>query len=175
MDGSVRSAKVSPSRNQDVDGLLKAIDKKLDRIVAEILGRRPRKGGSAIRPKTNRSGVPLLIGRDHQQTPALLIYVLPSWRKKLKGKLPDNVRVATKFHPVKGAVGIVGTKDRHIVLGAHPGRALIRRKPHLNERRNNKRGSESLPSSSGKKGIVVKGMVCDNGLHEGECRKKGGV
>jgi len=74
---------------------------------------------------------------------------------------PDNVRVATKFHPKNGAVGIVLPKDGHAVFGAESGLPLVRRKPALNPRRDHERDPKSLPGGSRKERLVGKGMVRD--------------
>src|SRR5208337_139041 len=165
--------KVSPSRNRDIDRISKTLHKNLDCIVAKILWRRPRKGSAVIRPKTNSSGTPYRGRIDHEQISTSFVYSLPSWRKKLKGQLPDNIRVAAKFHPENGAVGIALPKDGHIVLRAESGLPLERCKPALNPWWYRQGSLKSLPSGSRKERIVGKSMVCDNSLHEGKRSKKG--
>jgi len=168
----VEVSRHSAVRDRGVERISKALDKKLDRVIAKTLRRRPRKGDSIIRPKTNGSETPFLSGIDHQQTTSTSVgYALPSWRKKLENQLPHSVRMTAKLHPIIVAIG-THPKDGHIILRAESELPLILGKPALNKRRNNERGSEPLPRGSRKERIVGKGMVRDNSLQETERSKK---
>jgi hypothetical protein len=132
-NGSVR-AKKRHSRNCERDRVVEAVDKLLDRIVADIFRRRPRKEVSIVGPKENRGGLPVHMRVERKQGSTPVIYALPSWRKKLKGKLPDNVSKATKLQPIKGT-GIICANDAQIVSGAHSLFPLVSRDPRLDRGR----------------------------------------
>jgi len=155
------------SRTHDLS--LKSVDELLDGIVADILRGRPRAGKASVGPKADDGRVP--VGKRHMngQHSGPISYVLPSWRKKLKYEMPDNVRECEKLGP------FVGTKGR----GANSGNTsstislspLVRGNPHLNIRRDGKRLPKSLPDCSGEKGLDIRNSVVRNdGLHK---RKRG--
>ena len=114
----------------ELNWIVSAVDKNIDRIVGEIFRGRPRNEVSAMRPKQNGRVVPVSVGTKGDQGLTKVVYVLPSWRKKLKGQLADNVRVAQKFHPVQRA-GVAGTNDEQIIAGAHHALPLASGKPAI--------------------------------------------
>jgi len=142
----------------------KALDEKLDHVVSDTLWRRPRNENPGVRPEARRGEVPILRGIEHYQGASGPRYVLPSYRQKLKGQLPDNVIEAKKLKPVESSSGI-GAEDVALASSVHPGCALISRKPALNKRREYEVSSKSLSSVSGKK-CARKGLIHESGLHE---------
>lgn len=126
--GDGKRSRTLALQNRDRDGTVEAIDKSLDRIVRDIFRRRPRKGDPTVRPKKDSSLLPVDIRAEGDQRAASVIKVLPSWRKKLKGQLPDNVSEATKFHPVKRS-RLACANNAQIVACTNAGFALEGREP----------------------------------------------
>src|SRR5437868_3696282 len=88
-----------PSRNRDINSHIKAVDKALDDLLTKVLLRGPRGNITSIRPKLNGGRSPHNVGSDSQHRSASVVYVPPSWRKKLDGQFHNHVCEATKFHP----------------------------------------------------------------------------
>lgn len=157
---------------RDINRIVEAVDKRLDRIVRDVFRGRPGKR-SSVRPKKDSGLLPVDVRAKRDQGSGPLVYALPSWRDKLKGQLPDNIRETTKLHPVKRS-RLACANNAKIVAGAHSGFALEGREPALKLRRKNERRSEALSRGSRKKRfgpvMVSYEMVCDNSLHE---RKRG--
>jgi len=165
----------APLKSRNVDRTPEALDKKLNCIVGEMFARRPRKKPASVRPKGNGSLLQIYVGGKRRQRPTPIVYAFPSWRKKLKGQLPDNVSEATKLHPIKGA-RFACTNDAEIASGAHPRPPMVRSKPLLQHGRQSKGGSEVLPRGPREKRLVITfHVVGNNGLHEGKRRKYSGV
>jgi hypothetical protein len=97
-----RALAKSKSRNSDIDWHLKSVDELLDCVVAKILRGRPRASRAIVRPKFNNRGIPVEMRIENGQSFASVSYILPSWRKKLKHKMTDNIRKSEKLDPVMG-------------------------------------------------------------------------
>src|ERR1700674_1478603 len=95
------------------------MDKRLDHVVAKIFQRGPRKEACLVRPKQNRGLLPVNVRGERNQGAASMTYILPSWRKKLKGQLPDNVSGATKLDSINGS-RIACANNTEIAAGADP-------------------------------------------------------
>lgn len=113
---------------------------------------------------------------ERKQRSAPLAYVLPAWRKKLKGQLPDNITEATKLHPIK-ASGLVCANNVEIAAGADSSFPLEGREPRFKRGRQRKGLSKLLPRGSRKKRFVLMDckLICDSGLHESKSGKDRGI
>ena len=124
------------------------LDKHLDRIIRQVFRRRPRKGSAVVRPKESRRLFPVHIRGQRNDGAAPLTYVLPSWRKELKGQLPHDICETTKLDSVKGTRS-TSSKNAKVALRAHPSSALIGSKPFLT------RDGKSIPHSIAELDIVI--------------------
>jgi hypothetical protein len=125
---------IPDASHSDVDVHLEALDKRLDKIVAQILRRGPR-DGVAIGPKQKCGGFPVGVGSEAAKGLPAISYILPSNAKKLKAKLPDNVRMATELMPVQGRELVNNIEHAQIILCAHPCLSLKTEKPNLHHGR----------------------------------------
>src|SRR5579863_3371833 len=140
----------------------KPVNKKLDRIAADLLRRRPR-NGSNVGPKTNGGVDKGIVDLNHSQGFPSVTCVLPSWHKKFKGQLPDNVRESQELIPSEG-MGRWHSKNMSSSYGPHQG-SVISREPTLHSVRNDVRGSKQIRGGSREKRIVGEVVVGDNSLH----------
>src|SRR5579872_5425535 len=137
----------------------------LDEAVPEILFGGPLKSFTAVGPKLGGSGLPIEVGFQSKQRPASIAHVFPSWRKKLKGQIPADVRITKKLHPFKKA-GFAGANSVEGAVEGVSRSPLVGCEPHLDSRRNDFGSSQPLAGRSREEGLVVRvSVVLDDSLH----------